>query len=480
MSFPIFQMRVCLTLCIFFLALHIHAQDSTVYYKASVVAAGATSQTPFWEHANQNGSIPLNGNFGIINAGIYKVYNPHNPRRFQWSAGIEGVGSYGKSANGFISDAFAAVRIGRIEILAGQKKMVAGLTDTTMSSGSLAMAGNARPYPKVQIGITEYFPLYFTHNFVAFKFTYSDGYLGPSEINYGSVTRIPDTYLHQKQLYLRLGNNNHRYKIYLGVNHQAIWGGEDKTTPIYKLDMAKAYWYTISGKTLDYRKVGTHFGTVDLGGEWRGKDWSYFLYRQNIYETGSLYRIINLYDGLNGLSMKRTKPLPKGATYFAFRSFLLEVVGTHNQVNRSPFSELAIFERGNYFNSYIYRRGWSYYGSGIGTPLAPAAGNTKDDLLRNDSEFTNNSRFWAFQTGATATWLNLALSFKGTYTRNSGTFLSPFGSVKQQVSLLISAERNLNIFNGCSVYSALSSDIGELYPNSYGVMLGIRKSGFLD
>ncbi|WP_353721898.1 capsule assembly Wzi family protein [Dyadobacter sp. 676] len=480
MSFLITHIRVCLTLYLLLIVFELQAQDSTVYYKASITAAGATARTPFWQYANQYGSIPLNGNFGVVDAGIYKVYNPHNPRLLQWSAGVQGIASYGKSGNVFLSDLYAALKIGRVEILAGQKRMTAGLADTTLTSGPLAMAGNARPYPRIQVAIQDYFPLYFTNNFVAFKFTYSDGYLGGSGINYGSVPRVADTYLHQKQLYFRLGNKSHQYRVHIGANHQAIWGSEDKIMPLYKLNMLNAYWHTISGKTLDYRKVGNHFGTFDIGGEWHGKNWNFFLYRQNIYETGSLFRVTNFEDGLNGLSMKRTKPLPKGSSYFAFHSFLLEVVGTHNQVNRFPVSELVLFEKANYFNSYVYQRGWSYYGSGIGTPLAPPSAATDRDLPRNNSEFTNNNRFWAFHTGATATWLHLKLAFRGTYTRNSGTFLSPFGGVKQQVSLFLSAEKNLNILGKCSVYSALSSDIGELYPNTYGLMIGLRKSGFLD
>lgn len=480
MSFLFSQTRVCLTLYLILIVLELRAQDSTVYYKASITAAGATAQTPFWQYANQYGSIPTNGNFGIVDAGIYKVYNPNNPRTFQWSAGVQGIASYGRSENVFLSDLYAAVKLGKVEILAGQKRMIAGLTDTTLTSGSLPMAGNARPYPRIQIAIAEYLPLYFTNNFVSLKFTYSDGYLGASRINYGSAPHVPDTYLHQKQLYFRLGNASHRFRIYLGGNHQAMWGSEDKIIPLYRLGMLKAYWYTISGKTLDYRKVGNHFGTFDIGGEWYGKDWKFFLYRQNIYETGSLFRTTNFEDGLNGLSVKRLKPLPKGSSYFAFHSFILEVIGTRNQTNQYPISGLAIFEKSNYFNSYLYQRGWSYYGSGIGTPLAPASAHTDSELPRNRAEFTNNNRFWAFHTGATATWMHLKLAFRGTYSRNSGSYLTPFDKVKQQVSLSLNVEKNINILRGCSVFSALSSDIGDLYPNTYGLSIGLRKSGFLD
>lgn len=480
MSFLFSQSRVCLALYLILIVLELRAQDSTVYYKASITAAGATAQTPFWQYANQYGSIPTNGNFGIVDAGIYKVYNPNNPRKFQWSAGVQGIASYGRSENVFLSDLYAAVKLGKVEILAGQKRMIAGLTDTTLTSGSLPMAGNARPYPRIQVAIEDYLPLYFTNNFVSLKFTYSDGYLGGGGINYGSAPYVQDIYLHQKQLYFRLGNKSHRYRIYLGGNHQAMWGSEDEIIPLYKLGMLKAYWYTISGKTLDYKKVGNHFGTFDIGGEWYGKNWKFFIYRQNIFETGSLFRTTNFEDGLNGISVKRLKPLPKGSSYFAFHSFILEVIGTRNQTNQYPISELALFKDANYYNSYLYRRGWSYYGSGMGTPLAPASANTNSELPRNKVEFTNNNRFWAFHTGATATWMHLKLAFRGTYSRNYGSYLTPFDRVRQQVSLSLNVEKNINILRGCSVYSALSSDIGDLYPTTYGLSVGLRKSGFLD
>jgi hypothetical protein len=480
MPVPVCQIRIYIFLSIYCFGLSAYSQDSTLYYKGSISAAGATAQTPFWVHANQYGSVPVYGNFGLADVGIYKVYNPHNPRTLQWSAGIQAIASYGKTENVFLSDAYLAAKVNIFEILAGQQRMVSGLMDTTMSSGSLAMSNNARPIPRVQISIPKYFPLYFTNDFVSFKFAYSDGYLGPSDINYGSVSRVPESFFHQKSLYIRLGNPKDRYKAYVGVNHQAVWGGEAETTPIRELSRSTAYLYTIIGKTVDYRKIGNHFGTVDIGGEWKGKDWSYFVYRQNIYETGSLFKIINFSDGLNGISLKRLKARPKGATYFRFESFLLEVLGTKNQVNKNPLSGLVIFEKGNYYNSYLFTRGWSYYGAGIGTPLIPSASLTRSDLPRSSSEFTNNNRLWAFHTGITASWLDLKLAFKGTYSRNSGSFISSFGSVKQQVSVMLSAEKNLKFLKGSSVFGNVTSDYGDLYEHSTGLMIGFRKSGFLD
>jgi hypothetical protein len=473
-------MRIRLFLLAFSIAFSVHAQDSTVYYKASVILSGATDQTPFWVHANQNGSIPMNGNFAIGNLALYKVYNPNNPRVFQWSAGAEIVGSYAKAENIFVSDLYVAGKIGIVEVLVGQKKNVTGLMDTTLTSGSLSVAGNSRPFPRVQISIPNYTPLYFTNNFVSIKVSYSDGLFRGSRINYGSTPYVDRTYFHQKFLYFKFGNSYHKLHVYAGMNHQAIWGGEDKIDPLNDLKPEKAYWYTVSGKTLNRKKTGNHFGTIDLGADWKGKHWSYFLYRQNIFETGSLFKVINFQDGLNGLRVKRNAPHNTVSKKFELQSFLLEVIGTQSQINKSPLSGLAIYQYGNYFNSYIYQNGWSYRGQGIGTPLIPESGITANSLPRNDSEFTNNNKFWAFHTGMAADWLKLKLSLKATYSRNSGSYLSKFDSSMEQVSILFSVEKNLKSLKGCSIYSSINSDFGELYPNSSGLLVGIRKNGFLD
>ncbi|QRR04307.1 hypothetical protein HWI92_21970 [Dyadobacter sandarakinus] len=443
--------------------------------------SGASGQTPFWVYANQYGSVPRDGNFGLAKAGLYKIYNPNNPRTFQWIGGVEAVGSYGrKYDNLFVSDAYLGAKVGAVEILAGQKSMIAGLTDTLMSSGSLAVSGNARPIPRIQIAIPEYLPLYITDGLLAIKASYSDGYLGSSRINYGSVRQVDRTYFHQKTLYLRFGKNIDRWKGYLGFNHQVIWGGEKDIMPLYNMPGSKAYWYMATGKTFEHRKVGNHFGTIDLGGEWKGKKWEYFVYRQNIYETGSLFRVINLKDGLNGLRIRKSGKTGAESSRLDVRSLLIEVVVTESQQNGSPAGGLAIYEKGNYYNHYIYRNGWSYKGQGMGTPLAPAAGITRSDLPRNTGEFTNNNRFLAFHTGVEAIWHHTLIRFKGTYSRNSGTFLSPFEDVKQQLSLALSAEKSFKKLRGVSIYSTISSDIGRLYSNSSGILVGLRKNGFLD
>ena len=474
------MMRVYFFILFIFLASKVAAQDSTLTYNASILLSGANNDTPFWVRANQGGAIPLSGNFTVGQFGLYKVYNLHDPRVFQWSAGAELVTSYGKSANIFASDLYAAGKIGPVEVMAGQKRNITGLVDTLLTSGSLSVSGNSRPLPRVQISIPEFYPLAFTNYFVSIKASYSDGILPGTNINYGSIKYISRTYFHQKTIYFKLGNDNGRLTGFVGINHQAIWGGEDRIWPLYATKPLQAYWHTVTGKMLDRRRIGNHFGTVDMGIQWKDENWSYYLYRQSIYENGSLFKVINFTDGLNGLSIKRNKSKYTKTKQFDVHAILFEFLSTKNQTNDNLFSGMTVLEKGNYYNHYIYRNGWSYHNKNIGTPLVANKNDIKTDSYSSVSEFTNNNRILAFHTGLTASWLSFNFLFKGTYSRNFGTYISPFESRKDQISVLLSTEKKLSLKFHPVVFASLASDIGSLYPNSTSLMVGIKKMGFLN
>ena len=72
--------------------------------------------------------------------------------------------------------------VGPVEVSVGQRKEMVGLVDTALTSGSFAMSGNSRPYPKAQIAIPNFFSLGFTKHFVAIKGSYSDGSMGRSYV----------------------------------------------------------------------------------------------------------------------------------------------------------------------------------------------------------------------------------------------------------------------------------------------------------
>jgi hypothetical protein len=474
-------MRLRLFLILSFLSVQVYAQDSTLQYSSRIFVSTSSNQTPFWIAARQHGTVPSTSSFTLGQFALKKIYHPHDPRIFQWSASAELIASYSGKANFFFTDFHLAGKVGPVELLAGQQKLLTGLLmDTILSSGSLSMSGNARPFPKIQLAIPEFYPLAFTNNYISLKASYSDGMLQGSNISYGSIGFVKKTYFHQKTFYLKFGGNENRLHMYTGFNHQVVWGGEKEIDQLTKLSVGKAYKHIVFAKRLDSKIIGNHFGTIDIGASWRQPHWTYGIYRQSIFDSGSLFKIINYTDGLNGISAKRNRPPSNDQTYFSINSAVVEIVGTKSQRNTSPVLGLGIFEHGNYFNHYIYQNGWSYRGNNIGSPLAPPKEITNDDLPRSGTEFTNNNRFWAFHTGLTASWSSINFVFKGTYSFNYGTYISDFSDVRNQTSVFLSADKHIGFLNGSNLSAGISIDAGTLFPKSYGLIIGLKKSGFLN
>lgn len=455
------------------------AQDSTLFYSTDIQAAASSGpNTPFWARSNQHGSVPEHGSFLLGRAGIYQVYNVNNPRVFQWSAGLEAVGNAGKSASAFISDLFIAGKAGPFELALGQRKEFTGLGDSLMSMGSVAVSQNFRPYPKYVFSTPHFTNLLPGRDFIAFKFSYSDGLLGPAIVQYGAVNQVPETFMHQKTLYLRLGGTSQKLNLYAGFNHQAMWGGEAKIWG-GGLKTGPAYRYVIFGKPWLNSRVGNHFGTIDLAATWKFKDWSLFAYRQNLYEDGSLAELSNIMDGLTGIRFKRNKTAAYTSTAFTVNMVLIEYLYTKSQGGAVFDYEAGILGVDNYFNHYVYRQGWSYKGRSIGTPMIGPKELTRPDLQRIESFYTNNNRMIALNVGMNATWNLLAFTFKGTFSNNLGTYVGTFTQPVKQVSLFLLTERSISVRNNSRITLSLVSDLGKLYPNSTAIMVGWKTNGFL-
>lgn len=474
-------MRIYFLLFFLVTAPAIKAQDSTFQYNSSLLLGGSTEQTPFWISSRQYGTVPREGSFGMALFGLTKSYHPNDPRALQWSAKAEFIANYHSKPNAFLTDVYVSGKWNMVEVLVGQQKMTSGLLmDSTLSSGALAMSGNARPYPKIQISIPEFLPLHFTNDYLSIKASYSDGMLQGSRIIYGSTPHVDKTFLHQKSLYLRFGSSKNKLTGYAGFNHQVVWGGEKEIDLLYNLSKAEAYKRVVTGLEKDHRITGNHFGTIDIGASWRQPDWTYSLYRQNIFESGSLFKIMNYKDGLNGISIKRNKKSSSEIKYFILNSAVLEVIGTYNQQNSRPASGLGIYEYGNYFNHYIYQNGWSYRGVNMGTPLVQPYSELNENLQQNENYFTNNNRLWAFHAAVSASWNTLDLTLKTTHSLNYGTYITPFDSVKHQTAIFLNAEKKVNFLGGSLLSAGLSADIGSLLPHSYGLLIGLKKKGFLN
>ncbi|WP_254411886.1 capsule assembly Wzi family protein [Dyadobacter diqingensis] len=456
-----------------------HAQDSTLTVNLSLTLSGSTGSTPFWMRARQNGTIPTANHFVSGQWGLYKIYHPHNPRLFQWTAGAELITNYAKKGDVFFTDLYIAGKLGGFELLAGQKKNIVSLIDSSLGTGSLSLSGNARPFPRIQISTPEFQPLNFTDGFVSVKGALSEGMLGASNIYFGSASAVPNTYFHHKQLYFRLGKYSDPLKVYFGMNHQAVWGGENQIAPILNTTSLKSYWNVLTGKSINHRKVGSNFGTTDLAIDFRVKNLKFFVYRNNIHENSSLFKIINFSDGLNGVTVRKENQRVKEKYFFIFNSINFEYLSLNNQKNQFHPQELVVNKIADYYNSYLYTRGWSNYGLSMGTPFVLANNQTNENLPERTNQFTNNNRIQVFHTALKWKMYKTELTFKGTYSTSSGTYLLPFSTAVNQLSLFIGAEQQLRIIKG-KITAGIASDIGKLYPNSMALFIGVRKSAFLN
>ena len=74
---------------------------------------------------------------------------------------------------------------------------------------------------KIQLAVTDYLPL---NALFGFKGFYAHGWFEEDRF-------IKNSMLHQKALYGRFGKPHWRIKLYGGINHQVVWGGNTERLP---------------------------------------------------------------------------------------------------------------------------------------------------------------------------------------------------------------------------------------------------------
>ena len=455
-------------------------KDSTTNY-LEVTGYGATkSNIPFWMHANQFGIVPKNSPSGSLRAQLEKIGVISSNGFWRVGAGVEAVGNTTSDSLYFqLPQAYATLRFKNWELFAGRKKQIIGLADSTIGIGSYAWSGNAIPIPKISIGTTGFVNVPFTKGWVSFNGFYSDGFFEKGR----PVTS--ELKLHQKMLYFRLGKVSSRVKLYAGFNHQVQWGGKSEFNTVEE-QMPRGfgnYINVVTGRAHSKNpgifdntgRVGNHLGTIDLAMEIETYSASIFLYRQSLYEDGSLIWLSNVSDGLNGIRIKRKNSY--GAN-FEITSFVLEYMYTKHQGGDVADWDRPSWARGkdDYFNNAQVRDGWAYYGRTIGTPFIPPTADTKWKWPSYANFMTSNNRVGVVHLGMQGSLLQkIQWITKFSYSSNSGTFDNPLEGSPKQFSGLIALQSHLNILGGSTIKGSFAADMGDLYPKTYGFSLGLRK-----
>jgi len=435
---------------------------------------GASEHTPFLLRSNRYGLVPENANVLYLNARVAKDYDStRRHKNFDYGFAIEPHLNAGEKSRFLLPQAYVKGRWKALELYGGRRREVVGLTDTLLTSGSYIWSGNALPLWKIQAGISEYTPV-LKNGLVAVKGAIAHGWFD----NDRPVTR--NVKLHQKWIYMRLGKPAWKAKIHAGFNHQVQWGGE---SPFFSVngklpDGLSNFPYVFFGTRHPDRsnsisnfdgenRVGNHLGTTDIGLELKPGFGTVMLYRQSIYEDGSLFYLNNIADGLNGLTLAFSRfPFLRRINLEYLRT--MSQGGNHFVMDKDSPGELR--GRDNYFNHAQYRDGWTYKGQVIGTPLIRT-------LYRNwDSpEYQiDNNRVKMFQWALAGTLpLEIQYVLKGNHSTNRGTYQFPLKELKQS-SFLLALQKNNTASS--AIRLELGYDHGTLLPKSAGVNLSYTRS----
>lgn len=473
-------------------------------FAETAVSASSSEQTPFWIRTNQFGTVPTVSPFATIRGGITASYlydrtKPaklvQNKRRLMgWGYGLEVVANLNHKSGVLVPEAYVKGQLWGFEFMAGRRKEVTGLADSTLGTGPFIGSGNALPLPKIQIAIPDYTPIGFTKDVISFRGHYAHGWFG----NQGVVTH---SYLHQKALYGRLGKTTWPVRFYAGINHQVQWAGRsDVITNENQIKNGRFptgltnYVNAILGTSLAARgdnidttqfskvdrgnRVGNHLGTVDVGFEINASRFSLLFYRQSIYEDGSLFYLTNIADGLNGVRFRNKKSAARG---LHLQTAVLEFLYTLSQGGALFTYHEKFRGNDNYFNHTQYIDGWSYKGRTIGNPFITPANDTQANLPRTQATdfqfFTNNNRVKVLHLGVAGSLHNrYTFQLKCSMSENLGTYASPFPADVRQFSSILVVGLPTAFLGSTQTTVSIAHDQGKLFPNNTGFQISLRKT----
>ncbi|MFM1877575.1 MAG: hypothetical protein RLZZ241_441 [Bacteroidota bacterium] len=413
--------------------------------------------TPFWVRANQFGVVPRSGTYSTTAVEFHSNYKEEKPVEVSYGASVW-LNASEENTEILIQEAYVASKWRAWEVFAGRKKQVFGVTDSLISSGSYSWSGNALPLTKVEVGTKGfYYPKILGGN-IAVNMSYGHGFFSNDRID------VHDFYLHQKQLYVKLGSILSPIKLVIGGNHQVQWGGtlqfqdtinnsgvNGKVAADFK-SYLRAVMASSAGDEVLYgindggNRYGNHLGSLDLGLEIESEFLKVFAYRQSFYEDGSLFRLENIADGLHGLSFQ----FKKGKV---LKRWVFEYFNSKDQGGVSDQN----FRGDNYFNNEVYRQGWSNHQTSIGTPFITFLGETDFRNSPGIMPYFNNNRVTAYYSALFFKVQNWEFTLKGSIAYAYWAYDNPFPVPKKLMAIGLSVNAPLNLFG---VQSILSSKLG--------------------
>lgn len=449
----------------------VKAQSDSVFYQIEmkgITSSGTNS--PFWIQNNQYGKVPFDPNSLSVFAKIQKD-KTDSTKLFDYNFVTSTYLNIAHETSAVLHELYLGGRFWVFNANVGMREETFGNQDKTLSGGGLLFSNNARPMPKIFVGIEDFTPLFFKNRLIEVKGGISHGW-------FTDQIYTQDLLLHHKYACVRLGGSKSPIHAQYSFDHVAQWGGsiQGVAQPYGFNEFINVFFgrsglnSSVLGEQINVG--GNHIITQGLKLELTIKNYEINAYWQHLAEDKPiriLWNSVNVVDGLWGVSLKNNN--------FPFvNKILYEYLNTTDQ--SGPFHDKDGVVYGGtdgYFYNYLYHNGWTHYGRTIGTPFI-----TSPVYNKNKEVYILNNRVKVHHFG-------LEGNLRGYFYRSKISFISNYGTYSQYpnevrkglVSMLFEINKHFERLYQLDAGISIGLDFGEANGENVGILFKVSKRGFL-
>ncbi|MFV8224355.1 capsule assembly Wzi family protein [Christiangramia aquimixticola] len=404
-------------------------------------------ESPFWIHTNHRGRVDEETFYsGLISSEIKFEVSETESIDF-------GVGAFYKDGydDGLkIDEAYFSYISKNFGVVLGKKQRADIFQSLSASNENILWSLNSGPLPGVRI---------FTRSPIFLNGSHGLGIkLKLEEYLMDDERYVMEIRLHHKSAHLVFRNQNN-LEISMGLHQFVQWAG---TSPEYgKLPSSfKDYTRVFTGMPgaedvggQEVNALGNQLGSYEISVKTKINNIDFHFLYNHIFEDASGLKMGNLPDGRYVIYFEDNRDTFWGTDWV--KAFIYEFYYTKNQSRSRKSSEVDGAD--NYFNNNLYRSGWTYQNSVIGTPF----------ILKNINRFRIGMNILTVHhLGVKGTAFDkLPYRFLLSYRKNYGLKDSFYPETRHIFSTLIeveliNADYNLDVMLGTDVKSYDSSNIG--------------------
>ncbi|MFT3737459.1 MAG: capsule assembly Wzi family protein [Breznakibacter sp.] len=433
----------------------------------SAAVASTGPLTSMWLTANQWGMYREGAMvYAKVSDTLYRA------KDFHLNAGLGGVLNFPANES-FMHEGYLSGKLFFVDFSLGLNAFSPTSIDDGLTSGMFLGSSNARPIPRVSVGIYRFTDVPLTSGWLQVKGGISQGYVD----DYPAQSRgHQDVFLHEKFAYFRL--SHWKVKPYMGLIHSALFGGKGIKTDFWSTFFAQGSEKLGGGEATN--AAGAHMGLYDFGVDYEFNGWNMKLYLQKPFGDGSGLRLnagnnrdyicgIWLQNGSGGKIIKGVSAEVIKTTYQSGPGFpdpydaeLVDpdnpsVVGVYFWPGSmdDPAAFMAKYYpdvpsdgwdkyditawlegkvnhghhfggRDDYMNNGMYYSGWTYHGRSTGTPLFHTADQVRAYapgwVFRDEGTYFVNNRIKGLHVGVEGQLCTIEYRLKMTYTKNYGSY----------------------------------------------------------